>query len=511
MNTNSKRIAKNTLFLYFRMLFILFITLYTSRILLEQLGIEDYGINNVVGGLATMFSFFSSSLANATQRFLNIELGRNDYIGASQIFNQHLFTYAMILILIIILAESIGLWFVLNKLVIPINRMNAAIWVYQFTILSLSITLIGIVFNSMIIAHENMKIYSYIGICEGLCKLAIAYLISITTSDKLILYSFLLLFVTFITQGFYALYCFNKYQECKIHFTWNSDLFKKTFTFIGWNMIGTAVYAINNQGINILLNLFFGPTINAARAISYQVNSAINNFGTNFFTSVRPQIVKSYAKRDFNYLYILFYKSSKYSFFLLWFFCLPVMLCINTILSIWLKQVPEFTNIFTIWVLAYSLINILTNPIWSIALAIGDLKKYILIGSGISLLTFPLGYLFLKIGYSPISVFIVSFFIQFAYVIAALVIIKRYIDYSFKDYFSLVIKPIILVILLSGIPSYLIKLNLNNDLASMIVIGCMTSIFILISTWSIGMNKAERNAITTFIKYKLRKNTKNAQ
>ena len=382
MDPNSKRIAKNTIFLYIRMLFIMFITLFTSRVILDKLGIEDFGINNVVGGLAMMFTFFSSSLTNATQRFLNIELGIKNSLGANRVFNQHLIIYVIIICIVILLAETIGLWIVINKLVIPSERLSAALWVYQFTIISLAITLIGIVFNSMIIAHEDMKIYSYVGILDGILKLVIAYAICVLPFDRLITYSFLLLTVTLLVQGSYAYYCFKNYKECKLHFIWNKKSIKDTFSFISWNVVGTAIYATKDQGTNLLLNIYFGPTVNAARAIAYQVSSAVSSFGVNFYTSVRPQIVKSYSNGNVDYLNKLFFKSSKYSIFLMWIVILPVILCIDTLLELWLVEVPFQTNIFIVWVLADSMLALLTNPTWSIALATGKLKKYTLIGNG---------------------------------------------------------------------------------------------------------------------------------
>ena len=504
VSSNNKRIAKNTLFLYFRMMFIMIITLYTSRVVLDKLGIVDFGINNVVGGLASMFTFFSSSLANASQRFLNIELGKNDMAGANRVFNQHLVIYLSFIAIVFLMAETIGLWFVLNKLNIPPERVVAAVWVYQFTVFSLCITLLGIIFNSLIIAHEDMKIYSYIGIYEGIAKLVIAFAISIVAFDRLICYTALLMCVSLSVQFFYAYYCFKHYQECYLKLSWEKQAFKETLPLVSWNLVGTAVYAINHQGINLLLNMFFGPAVNAARAVSMQINNAINNFGTNFYTSVRPQITKSYASGDFDYMNKLFFYSSKYSVFLLWMLCLPVMLNIDMILDLWLTDVPEYTNTFTIWILAYSVVDILNNPIWSIALSVGKLKRYISIGSSVFLSAFPISYICLKLGASPTSVFIVLFVVRLIYLLVVVKLIRTYISFSIKEYVSKVVCRCLSVIALSSLMSYLACLVLPQSLIGFIIKIAVCLLVVAFTVWICGMTHAEQMQILKVVKNRIK-------
>lgn len=504
VTSNNQRIAKNTLFLYFRMMFIMLITLYTSRVVLDKLGIVDYGINNVVGGLAGMFTFFSSSLANASQRFLNIELGKNDIIGAKRVFNQHLVIYLCFIGGVLLLAETIGLWFVLNKLVIPQDRLVASLWVYQLTIVSLCVTLLGIIFNSLIIAHEDMKIYSYVGIFEGIAKLAIAFMISIVASDRLIWYSILLLLISITTQFLYAFHCFKHYLECRLDLRWEKKAFKETLPIVSWNLIGTAVYAINHQGTNLLLNVYFGPVVNAARAISLQINNAISNFGTSFYTSVRPQITKSYAAGDFEYMNKLFFYSSKYSVLLMWMLCLPIMLNIDQILSIWLVDVPEYTNVFTIWILAYSIVDILNNPIWSIALSIGKLKRYIMIGSSVFLSAFPISYLCLEIGASPTSVFVVLFIVRVVYLLVVIKIIRSYISFSIKEYFNKVIVKILGVVLVSGLMSYVLSLFISQTFMGLVLNMFQCLFCVILTTWILGLNVSERLQLLMLIKNKIK-------
>lgn len=487
------------------MLFLMFITFFTSKVILENLGIVDYGIHNVVGGLASMFIFFRSSLANVTQRYLSIELGTNNIEGAHRVFCLHQTIYTVIAIIVIVVAETFGLWLIHNKLVIPNERMHAALWVYQFTIISLAITILSVVYDSVLIAHEDMKIYSYVGIVEGIAKLIISYIISITGFDKLILYSFLLFIVALGIRIFYSVFCKRKYIECTFHLRWSKNEVRDALSLVSWNTIGTAIWAINDQGINILLNLFFGPAINAARGISFQISNAINNFGTNFYTSIRPQLVKSYAAKDFEYLYKLFFSSSKLSVYLLWMFCLPVMLCIDLILKLWLREIPEYTNIFTIWILAYSMINILNNPIWALALAVGKLKSYILIGSFVFLLAFPLSYICLKAGCSPVSVFICMFFIRIVYIYIVIHILRHYIPISLKHYFNEVIRPMILVTMTSGGIALFVRIQIEMSILTGILVCIVCWIAILGSIWFLGLQNSEKQKIRSFIYKKIQR------
>lgn len=498
------RVLKNTLYLYFRMLFLMFISFYTSRVILNNLGITDYGIYNVVGGLASMFVFFRSSLSNVTQRCLNIELGKNDIRAAQQVFCLHQTLYIVISILLVILLETLGMWFLYNKLVIPIERMTSAFWVFQFTIFSLVLTVLSVVYDSLIIAHEHMKIYSYVGIVEGIFKLIIAFLIGITVWNKLIVYALMLFLLSLGLRIFYSHYCHKHYKECRFSFAWNIDEIKEASSLVGWNTLGTMVWSLNEQGINILLNMFFGPAVNAARGLSQHLSHAVNNFGTNFYTSVRPQLVKSYASQDWNYLYKLFFSSSKFSVYLLWFFCLPLMLCIDEVLNIWLKEVPEYTDEFTIWILAYSLVNILNNPIWSLALAVGKLKCYILIGSSVFFLAFPLSYICLSLGYSPVSVFICLFVVRFVYIGVVINIIRRYIPISIKKYLKDVIIPVSIVVLVSGSVSYCISIWIGKGIINSIIIGMISWIVIGISVYFIGVKSNEKTLIMSYVKKKFK-------
>lgn len=473
----------------------MFVSFFTSRIVLQNLGVTDFGIYNIVGGFASMFVFFQSSLSNATQRDLSIGLAEGNSSGVTLIFRRHQTLYIFITIGVLILAETAGLWFVCNTLVIPPERMNAAIWVYQFAVISCCLVILNVVYDAAIIAHEDMKIYSYIGIFEGIAKLAVAYMISIVSSDKLVMYAFLLLLLSFVTRVFYVLSC-RKYKECRYAFSWDMKGIKGTLSLISWNTAGTFVYTLNDQGVNILLNLFFGPVVNAARGISYQVSMAVNNFSTNFYTAVRPRMIKSYAADDRHSLLRLFFCSSKYSVFIMWLICLPLMLCMEPILKVWLDDVPEYTSVFTIWVLAYMLVNVLNYPMWTIALAAGCLKTYILNGSCISLMAFPLSFACLKSGCHPVSVFQVLLAVRVIYLCRMLMVIRRYADFPVKRYFSQVLKPVTVVIICSGIVSLPTSiLSEQTSWGCFFTVGtCLLSVLLFI--WIFGMAKDERDKVT---------------
>lgn len=459
---NSKRIVKNTLFLYLRHLFIMFISFFSARIVLDKLGVVDFGIQNVVGGMASLFTFFRTSLSNATQRFLSIAIGRQSEIEALNVFKQHQSIYIVLTATLLFLFETIGLYFFYHKLVIPQDRLNAAFWVYQFTVISLCVTLLSVAYDAVLVAHENMKIYSYIGIYEAIGKLLIAFAIAYSPVDRLISYAFLLTCIAVSIRIFYTFYCKRYYQECSFHFLWNKKEVKDTFSFISWNFIGTAVWAINNNGIDILLNIFFGPAVNAAKGVANQVCFAITNFSNGFLTSVQPQLIKTFAAKDFDYLYVLFFRSSKYSFLLLWLFCFPFFFVIDDILNIWLKNVPNYASSFVFLILLYSLVNSLNQPIWILAQAVGKLKWYICIGSGVFLMVFPVSYLFLNMGFTPNSVFKVNIVVRILYLITVFMILRRNVYISCRRYFKESLRPIFLVVFTSALLATLVSRIIVN-------------------------------------------------
>lgn len=506
--SNNKRLISNSFFLTARMLILMIISFYTTRVVLEKLGFVDFGIYSVVGGLTSMFVFFRSSLSNVTQRYLNIELGRGNVEGARRVFCQHQTLYIIIAVIIVLLLETVGLWFLYHKLVVPPERFTAAFWVYQFMVISLVVTLLSVVYNSAIIAHEDFKIFAYISIFEGVAKLVVAYLIGITPFDRLIFYGLLLVVLSILVRYFYSIFCHRHYEECVFRFDYNKQSIKEAFGMIGWNTAGTAVYAINTQGLDILLNLYFGPVVNAAKSVSGRVNQAVMVFTNSFYTSVRPQLTKSYAAKDTEFMMKLFYQSSKYGFFILWVISLPTMLCIDTLLSLWLGQVPAHTSSFSILVIVYSLVNVLDDPIWSLALSVGKLKWYIIIGSSVFLMSFPISYIFLRMGYAAESVFIVNAVVRAVYILVVIHIIRQYVPLSRIKYLKVVVAPIVAVVMFSGGLSLAFKYFMPEYWFQWMIVGFFSAGIAILCIWTVGLQGNERKFFVKMIREKIFKNKK---
>ena len=488
------------------MLVMMFVTLYTARVVLDKLGVVDYGIYNVIGGITVFLGFFSSAFTNATQRFLTVALGRHDVNEGNLVFNQHLLIYIVICVLLSVIGEAVGPWFIIHKMTIPADRLSAALIVFHLSIFVLCVTLLGIVFNSAIIAHEDMKIFSFVSIVDAILKLFIAYALVMVKSDMLVVYATLMAVEVLIIQGCYAFYCRKKYSECRFRWCWDKHLLKKTFNFIGWNTVGTAEAALNDQGIGILVNMFFGPVVNAARGITSQVSGAVYRFSTNFLISVQPQMVKSYVNNDQIYLNNILFYSSRYSFYLLWIFVCPLIFCIDRVLELWLVEVPEWTSIFIRWSLCSSLFSILAKPIWFIVIATGNLRKFTLYKTSVSFLIFPVVYIVLLYGVSPDWVYVCFFIANLITTSLQIFLLRFYIDFSFNNYAREVLYPILKVTILSYIlcvPSHLfiIKTLSFDPLYSLFLIEPC----VLLIIWFTGMSDIERHQVLNFIRAKLRK------
>lgn len=505
-NLDNKRVFKNTAFLYIRMLIVLAISVFTVRIALENLGVVDYGIYNVVGGLSASFIFFQSALTNATQRYLNFALGRNDFKHLGEVFNISLEIYSIIAITVLIFGGILGTWFVSNKLTIPPDKVTAAIVVLFSTLVSLSFTFIGAVFEAVIIAHEDMKIYAYLGLLDAFSKLIVAVVISIIPFDKLVVYSILLAFFSIIPKAILWVYCHNRYAETSIKPFWNKQLFIEIFSFSGWNMYGAGVWMINQQGINILLNIFFGPVVNAARGVAYQVTNVVNNFVSNFYTAIKPQIIKTYAAEEFDQFKQLIFNSSRLSSYLIWMFFLPIYLRIDYVLGLWLKDVPAYTPIFIRWVLAYMLVDTLNNPLWTAIQAVGKLKKTILYGSSFFLLAFPLSYIFLKIGYGAYIVYPILIAVRAIYLVIVFRILNLYIPLSGLEYCKTVLMPIIGVYIVSFGMMYYINSIFQENFISLILVCAISVIISGISILLLGISNEERSAVLNKLNYVLHTN-----
>lgn len=480
-SANSKRIAKNTLMLYFRMLFMMGISLYTSRIVLKTLEVEDYGIYNVVGGVVTMFGFINSSMAASTQRFLTFVLEKGDKKKLNETFSTSLIIHLAISIIVIIFAETIGLWFLYNKMVIPIESIDAAVWVYHFAILSSIVMILSVPYNAVIISHEKMGAFAYISILEGILKLLIVFLLPVLGFNRLKLYALLMFLTQLIIRMCYGLYC-KRFKETKFKLAWNKRQFKEMATFAFWTMNGNLAVVGYTQGLNILLNMFFNPAVNAARAIAVQVQGTALNFCRNFQIALNPQITKSYSREDYSYMHKLIYTSSTYSFYLLLFLTLPIILNAEYILTIWLGVVPEYTVNFVRLSLLIGLINAVANPIKTAVHATGRLKVFQIWEGCILLTIVPISYFMLKQGHQPEIVFIVHLVVAILAQIASVIIICPMIKMAKTKYLKNVALKCLIVLVLSPIIPSVVYLYLPYGLLGFFLtsITCVLSVLAVV-------------------------------
>lgn len=491
---NNKRIAKNTLLLYFRMLITMAVGLYTSRVILQNLGVEDFGIYNVVGGVVAMFSVLSGSLSAAISRFLTFELGKNNPEKLKKVFSSAVTIQIFLAIIVTVLAETIGLWFLNNKMSIPPTRLYAANWVFQMTIVTFGVNLISVPYNAAIIAHERMSAFAYVSIVDALGKLAIAWAIAISYFDRLIFYSILMSCMSLILRLIYGWYCKRNFKECTYHFIFDKLLLKQMFGFAGWNFIGASSAVLRDHGGSVVLNLFFGPSVNAARGVAVQVQNAVSQFQSNFMTAMNPQITKSYANGNHGYMMSLIFQGARLSFFMLLLLSLPILLNADFILSLWLKVVPEHSVRFVQLILVFVISESISSPLITAMLATGKIRNYQIIVGGLQMMNLPIAYVLLKLGFAPECVFITAIVISQCCLFARLVMLKSMIGLKVRQYLKQVYANVLIVSLLSATVPVLAKEYLFDGADGVSFI--LTSLISIISTfavvWGIGCNSSER-------------------
>ncbi len=503
---DNKRIAKNTVMLYLRMFLIMGVSLYTSRVVLQVLGVTDYGIYNVVGGVVSLFSFIHSAMTSATQRYITFALGKEDQQNLHNTFCTSLNIHAFIAFVLVVLAETIGLWFLNVKMTIPIERMRAANWVYQMSVLSTVVLIMSSPYNALIIAHEKMSAFAYISVLDVSLKLAIVFILKCLGSDKLILYAILVFSIQLLIRFIYTAYCKKNFIESKYKFVWDKPLTFEMMSYSLWSLWGNLAVVFSDQGVNILLNMFFGPTVNAARGVTMQVKNAINGFSSNFQMAMNPQITKNYAKGDLKQMHSLVFASSKYSFFLLYILTLPLILEAPTILDIWLDVVPEHSVNFLRIVLIITIIQALAGPMTVSAQANGKIKKYQAIVGGILLLTLPFSFIGLKIWNIPEVVFVTDLVVSFMAQVIRLFLVRKMVNFSLRAYFSVVVSRIVLVTIASAIIPILAHIVLPKTFLSALLVVFISVVLVAISIYFLGLSSAERvfvnNKVTHFIRRK---------
>lgn len=506
--TNNKRVAKNTLFLYFRMILIMLVTLYTSRVVLAQLGIKDYGIYNVVGGVVTMFAFLNNCMTTSTQRFLTFELGKGNTQRLKDVFAASLNIHIAIALTIVVLAESIGLWFVNYKLVIPADRLVAANWVFQFAILSFCVNIIQVPYNAVIIAHEKMNVYAYISIVEVMLKLGIVYLLSVSPFDKLIAYAVLIFAVQLLIRAIYQIYCRKNYEESKFRLFWDKSIYQQMSGFAGWNLFGSLAWMLRDQGLNIVLNLFFGPVINAARGVATQVSGAVMNFISNFQVALNPQITKNYANGNIQEMEKLTYLGIKFSYIILFFLAFPLSLNINYVLRLWLVEVPDYTALFIILIMIDSMVgNLFGVPLMTSLSATGKIRNYQIVVSFIILLIVPVGYIALRLGCDAPSVFYITIIFSGISGFARFLFCRKQIGYSLREMTKGVLLPVLsMTVVALPLPIFAKLEYFQTDTLMNFLLLCLISIVMtFVSAWFVGLNTTEKDKLLSIIKSKIHK------
>lgn len=499
MVADNRLIVKNTLLLYIRMFVMMITSLFTSRIVLHILGETDFGIYNIIGGVVVLFSFLNSALLSATQRFLNYNLGKNDLDSTHRVFCMSVNSYFILSLIVFLLGETVGLWFVNAQLNIPDVRMNAANWVYQFTLITFIINLLRVPYNATIIAYERMNFYAYLSLGEVALKLVVVYLLYLTTFDKLVIYALLYMLVPLFITFLYKVYSNRHFDITHYEWIWDKNMFKELFSFSGWSLFGSLANLSASQGLNILVNIFHGVTLNTALGIANQLVSGVTGFISNFQVAFNPQIVKNYAAKEYTSLYNLIFSSSKFSYFLLLFIALPIILNINPILSIWLVDVPKYTGIFSQLILVFFLIEAISAPLWMFVQATGKIRNYQILMAILIFMNFPMMYLVLKMNLPVYYVWIVRIFVQMLVFCARCIYIKKVYDFPLINYCLNVLLPVILVSVFAIPLSLLIKIFLPgywlNFIMSMLISMLITVILVII----LGLNKREKSLLKKYI------------
>lgn len=497
-NLNNKRIAKNTLLLYARMLFTMGISLYTSRIVLNVLGVSDYGVNNVVGGIVAMGSFLNTSMASALQRFLSFELGRGDRKGLQEVFSSSVVTQSATAIIVFVLAETVGLWFLNTHINIDAERMTAANWVYQCSIISFMLILVSAPYNACIIAHERMSIFAFFGIIEVGLRLVIVFFLQLFSGDKLIAYAILGLAVSAIMRLIYGMYCRRHFEESVFQFRFYKNRLKRMLTFSGWNMIGTSSIVFRDQGVNIILNLFLGTTVNAARAVAMQVNSMVMNFTNNFLVALSPQITKQYAEGEVGHSIKLVSIGCRFSGYLVLLMIVPLMSTMDYLLRVWLEIVPTHTVEFLKIILAFTLFRTMQFPLITAIHATGHIRRSQMMICIVNLIEVVMAYIILYRGgqlYVAVSLSIATALINLC---GYVVCLNRLVpdNYKLRNFMTDILLRVVVIALLCHIATgWFHGLFDEENMVSFLATVTVSLLFTGSMIYTLGLSRDERSFI----------------
>lgn len=500
-SSSNKRIAVNSLYMSIRMIFILIIQLYTTRVILSALGVEDYGIYNVVCGFVAMFSFLSTSMMNGIQRFYNYELGKCGEEGIRRVFNVAIRVQGLLALFITVIIEIIGVWYIQNKMVIPFERTTAALFVFQSSILSFIILILQVPYSSVIIAKEKMNIYALLSVLSSVLNLCVAVLIRFSNNDRLILYGFLIAMVQFILFVLYIVCAKHISHSLKFDSSYDKDMMKSMLGFSGWNVFGSLGGVMKEQGVNMLLNLFFGPVVNAARGIANQVNGGFQGLVANLSIAVRPQVTQSYAQGNIERTMNLTYCISKFSCIVLFMFAFPILLNINYVLQLWLgPNVPEYTHIFVIIIVFSSIFSNLNAAVSGVVHSSGKMKTYQISGAIVNLMSLPLAYFALYLGATPVFVMWIMCFVMALGQVVALIVLKTIVDYSIRDYIVKVIVPITIVMTISSILPLILYYLMPAGFLRLIVVSIVSVFMSALVTYKLGCTDSERELLKSLLR-----------
>lgn len=501
--------AKNSAFMYINMAIRMLVGLYTTRVILQALGAEDFGIYNVVGGFVAMFSFISTTMSSASMRFFAYEIGRGDMKKLNDYFNQTILCYLLLVALLYVVFESFGIWFVNNKLVIPDNRMHAANWIFQFAILTFAFHMMEVPFSAMAVAKEKMVTYAIVGLIDAFLKLGIVFVLLHLNGDKLIIYAIMLTVISMCNFLFYVIFCRVKFkEETRVKLFFNKGMFKEIVSYSGWSLFWTLANVARSQGINIVLNMFFTPVVNAARGVAYQINSAVNQFVTSFYQAVRPQVTKLSAQHEYNKMKHLVYSSSVISFCLVMLVAIPILIKTPYILSLWLKEVPEYTAVFTRLVIVVAMIDTLGHPLTTAVCSTGKIKWFHIVTGSLLLLTLPIGYLLLKMGMEPNVVFIVSIVMSSCAQISRMVFMHSMFGFEIKEYCMKVLLKVALILVVTYGLTRMVSYWLDDSFLTLVLVCVVAWACTLLLCFYVGLSKNARMAAKHYVLKIIRKKSK---
>lgn len=502
--SNNKRIARNTMFLYIRMFFSMFVSLYTSRVVLQTLGVEDYGIYGVVGGVVSMFTFLNASMSGATSRFLTYELGRKDYQKLADTFATAFWEHLAIAGVIFIIAETVGLWFLCSKMVIPESRMFAAHVVYQLSVISMMISVTQVPYNASIISHERMDVYAYVEMLHVILKFGIVFLLVLGDFDKLILYAILVLCVTITIALIYRVYCIRHFKECRIRAIWRPDIFKPMITFSGWDIYGNMSVTARTQGVSMLINVFFGPVMNAAAAIATQVQGAVLSFVFSVLSAVRPQIVKYYAAEQYHEMSQLIRNACKLNFFILALLTVPCMTEIHFLLTLWLGKVPDYTVSFCVFTLLFNFFSNLSTVVVTGIHATGDIKRPSVINGTLYLCVIPFTYLAYKLGSDAWVSYLFNVCAVFIGMLSNAYTLRLFVkEFPLRTFIFRDLLSCLLMLALGYALTFGLRLWFDEGWFRFILTGILSTVTIGVIGWLFILPLSVRQKVKSFISKKL--------